>query len=81
MTEQVLAGRHLLAPAEREKQSTMPVLLVLVAVLAGLAGLVTLSQATMGVGMMAAACLCAILARMAQAHAQHAALMRRDRSE
>jgi len=41
------------------------------AVLSGLVGLGMISQATLGVGFVAGGCLLAILARMAQADAQH----------
>jgi hypothetical protein len=48
----------------------MVILLVILAILALVIGFFTLSQATMGVGILAAACLFGILARIAQA-AQH----------
>ena len=46
-------------------------LLVVVAILAGGAGVMSLSQATLGVGLVAAGCLLAICARITQAHEQH----------
>lgn len=49
----------------------MTILLVVGAVLLGLAGLLELSQATLGVGLIALACLLAILARIEQATRQH----------
>lgn len=48
------------------------VMLVFVAVFIGLPlGLLMLSQATMGVGVLAASCLTAVVARMFQASAHH----------
>lgn len=47
--------------------STLAVILVIVACISGLIGFLALSQATTGVGLLAGACLAAILARMAQA--------------
>jgi hypothetical protein len=47
----------------------MAALLRVVALLGGLAGLTSLSNATMGVGIICFACLLAILARMSQADA------------
>ncbi|MGD1146939.1 MAG: hypothetical protein ABR961_03180 [Thermoanaerobaculaceae bacterium] len=52
------------------------VVLILVALLAVLGGLMSLSQATIGVGIVALACFLAILARIAQAKEQHAELKR-----
>ena len=49
----------------------MSTVLIVVSILAGLVGLLALSNATMGVGIMAGACLLAILARIAQAHEHH----------
>lgn len=51
------------------------VALVVLAVLGLVAGLLTLSQATVGVGAVGAACLFAIFARMAQANRQHQQLV------
>lgn len=47
--------------------------LVLSAVVAGVVGSATLTEATFGVGVIGIGCLLAILARIAQAHTQHAA--------
>lgn len=62
--------------------SIVQTILVALAVLVGVFGGLSLSQATMGAGLMAAACLLGILARMVQAsHHQselHALLLRRD---
>ena len=52
----------------------MTVLLVIVALLVAGIGLFMLTQATVGVGLIAGACLLAILARIAQASSQHAGL-------
>jgi hypothetical protein len=52
----------------RGRQTT---LLVVVAALAGLGGLLTLSNATLGVGLIGFGCLMAILARLAQAQAYY----------
>jgi hypothetical protein len=49
----------------------MAVLLRILAVLAGLVGLGSLSNATMGVGIICFGCLLGILARMAQAEEHH----------
>ena len=49
----------------------MVVALVVISILLALYGLFTLTQATMGAGLVAAACFFAILARIAQAQAQH----------
>ena len=54
----------------------MVVLLVVLACIVAVAGFLSLSEATSGVGILATACLLAILARIAQASSQHAALMR-----
>lgn len=50
--------------------------LVIVALLVALGGALTLSAATTGVGLFAAACLIAILARLAQSSRQHQDVMR-----
>lgn len=50
---------------------TGTIILVVVAVLFGIAGLFFLSEATTGVGLLAFGCLLAIMARIAQAGAQH----------
>lgn len=75
MTTDTASGRDLLAPAERAKLKTyhspLTVLLVIVAMALGAIGVMSLSQATLGVGLLAAACLSAILGRIAQAHSQH----------
>lgn len=49
----------------------MATLLVVLAVLAGILGVSRLSEATLGVGILAGACLLGILARVAQADEQH----------
>ena len=54
----------------------MTVLLVVLALLIALAAAAYLTQATLGVGLMALACLLGILARLAQATVQHAELKR-----
>ena len=51
------------------------VLLIVVAIVAGLLGLAQLSNATMGVGLICAGCLVAVLARIAQARYQHLQLL------
>lgn len=48
----------------------MSQLLILAAIIACVVGILYLSQATLGVGILAAACLLAILARISQAHSQ-----------
>jgi len=50
------------------------IVLVILAILAGLYGLASLSQATLGVGIICGGCLLAIFARIAQAAQQHKAL-------
>ena len=50
--------------------------LVIVALLVALGGALLLSSATTGVGLFAAACLIAILARLAQSSRQHQDIMR-----
>lgn len=55
----------------------VPVLIVL-AVVAGCAGILSLSNATMGVGFLAAGCLVSVLARIAQASQHHKEHGRRD---
>lgn len=54
----------------------MDTLLVIVALVGWVIGILLLSQATYGVGVLAAACLFAILARMAQASRQHQEMRR-----
>ena len=49
----------------------MGLILVLLSLLATIIGFLTLTQATMGVGILAVACILAIFARIAQADAQH----------
>lgn len=49
----------------------MTVLLVIIAILAVVFGVLSLSQATMGVGIIAIGCFIAILARLAQAAEHH----------
>lgn len=58
----------------------MVVFLVILAILGWVAGSFLLSQATMGVGVLAAACLFGIFARIAQAGDQHREIMRTLRS-
>jgi hypothetical protein len=55
----------------RESVQAMTVLMVVLALLAGLGGFTSLSQATMGVGIICIGCLLAILGRIAQAAEQH----------
>ena len=50
--------------------------LVVTALLFGAAAIVSLSTATIGIGFIGIACLCAILARMAQASLHHDSLMK-----
>jgi hypothetical protein len=59
----------------------MSVVLVVVSVIAALIGVVSLSNATMGVGFVAGACLLAILARIAQAGEHHRELLSRTASQ
>lgn len=54
----------------------MTMLLVILAILIALGAVLNLTQATVGVGLMALACLVAIFARLAQATVQHAELKR-----
>lgn len=54
----------------------MSAVLMILAILAGVVGVFSLSQATMGVGIIALGCLLGILARLAQAEAHQRALMR-----
>lgn len=58
-------------PAPRKRAGGMVITLVAVAVVAGGLGLLMLSQATMGVGLIAFGCLCAVLARIEQAANYH----------
>jgi hypothetical protein len=53
------------------------IVLLLIALLAAGIGFISLSEATMGVGMIAVACLLAIIARIMQATAFHTEIMRR----
>lgn len=55
-------------------------LLVIIALLVSAGAALLMSQATMGVGAMAFACLCGILARIAQSSTQHRELVRLARS-
>jgi len=52
----------------------MTIVLVVLAFLVGGVGLLTMSQATMGVGLMGGACLLGIMARIYQAMQQHETL-------
>ena len=49
----------------------MSIFLVILGILVVLGGILSLTQATMGVGLIAIGCFLAILARLAQAEAQH----------
>jgi len=49
----------------------MSIFLVILGLLVVLGGILSLTQATLGVGLIAIGCLLAILARLAQAEAQH----------
>ena len=49
----------------------MAIVLIVLSLFVAFFGLLTLSNATLGVGVMAGACLLAILARIAQAHQHH----------
>lgn len=53
----------------------MAMALVALAAALGVVGVTMLSEATLGVGVVALGCLCGILARIAQAAQQHKALM------
>jgi hypothetical protein len=55
--------------------STVAVLLVVVGLLVGAVGLFSLTQATLGVGLVGLALFAGVLARIAQARAQHMAIM------
>ncbi len=54
----------------------MTILLVIIAILLGVGGAFTLTPATLGTGIIAGACLLAIVARIVQANSQHAQIMR-----
>jgi len=56
-------------------------LLILLGVVCVGFGAYNITEATLGVGSIAAGCFCGILARIAQAHEQHAALMKQLRGE
>ncbi|WP_158606133.1 hypothetical protein [Simplicispira hankyongi] len=49
----------------------MSIFLVILGILVVIGGILSLSQATLGVGLIAIGCFLAILARLAQAEAQH----------
>lgn len=68
-----LTGRDLLAKPVR---SGGMVLMLVLAIVAGGVGLLALSNATLGVGLLACACLLAIAARIVQAEAQHQEVLR-----
>ena len=55
--------------------------LVILAVLAAVLGTFTLSQATLGVGIIGLGCLAGILARVAQAEAHHSELRKSQPNE
>ena len=54
----------------------MVAVLVVLACIGAVAGFLSLSEATSGVGILAACCFVAIVARIIQASSQHTALMR-----
>ncbi|WP_208588000.1 hypothetical protein [Xanthomonas fragariae] len=54
--------------------------LVIISILAVAIGVLSLSQATMGVGVIAIGCFIAILARLAQASEHHKSLLIRDKA-
>src|SRR5207247_4382801 len=62
-----------------EEVCGMVLLLSLAALIVALLGALFLTQATMGVGILAGACLLAIFARIVQAAHHHAALLRSQR--
>lgn len=59
-----------------EGDTDMSIVLMIVATLAVVFGAFSLSQATMGVGIITIGCFIAILARLAQAYQQHREVMR-----
>lgn len=73
----VLSGRALLAPSEIKAESQVFAgLLVAMALGSAAFGALSLSQATLGVGLLCGGCFLAILARLVQSGVQHRALMR-----
>ena len=62
-------------------KSVWAAVLVLAALIGGLVGFAALTQATMGVGFVGLALLAGVLARIAQARAQHVAIMAAMRSK
>jgi hypothetical protein len=60
---------------DREGVAAVDILLVILAMIAAVVGGLTMSQVTAGVGIIAGACLLAILARMVQAHHHHSAIL------
>ncbi len=54
----------------------MSIILVFLSIISAVGGFFSLSQATMGVGILAVSCLLAILARIAQADAHHKELVK-----
>lgn len=79
MTNSQPSGRDLLAPEHRSVEGSKPGVIFLFCfaafVTAGL-GVLFLSQATIGVGLIAVGCFLAIIGRIIQAGAQHTAVMR-----
>jgi len=73
-----LIGKTRLVPGAGARPTTVSggaIVLILVAVVAAIVGAGSLSNATVGVGLMAAACLLAIFARIAQAGTHHREVM------
>lgn len=72
------SGRDLLAPAAPHIEGVRPATVLLVLVGAGAVGLglLFLSEATTGIGLIAAGCFLAIVARIAQASSHHRSIMR-----
>ena len=69
------------SPQASGAMSVLVWLLILLALLLGAVGLLTLTQATMGAGMIAAACLAGILARIAQAAGHQRNIIREIRGQ
>lgn len=72
------SGRDLLAPTAPHIEGVRPITVLLVLAGCGAVGLglLFLSEATTGVGLIAAGCFLAIIARIAQASSHHRAVMR-----
>ena len=58
-------------------EGEMPTVLFAISLIVGIVGLLFVSEVTMGVAIIAWACLIAIWARLAQAESQHEALLKR----